>query len=351
VTNDPFDEQESPLWAFAKYRALNRLALRTNLETSVSRATASLTQTSSASPTDDYTVYEHQNANWHSGAVEIDSEPVTVTDEDQCAQRCTNDESCDCVAYVQSQDGFGSCWKRGSCKPLQFDGKNKYYSYSVFVKKNRAPPIDAGVVAYLKHDAMGPAGDAALLVFNPGTSANITIDLSMLPSSVLGVVPQDLLATDGSVQITPPLSASWTVEMGAKEMKFFSGFSLGVFAPRQGKKMSCTADDQYSKKATSSTLQGCFLECLADNQCGNVFVEYVDIIYMESPPALSCTLLGVVADPSASCAEGTGTLVKKLPGARSCAHLWDGEEAPVALGAAPMEPGPPSATCGTTLMV
>eukprot|EP01047_Picozoa_sp_COSAG01_P027574 COSAG01_NODE_1824_length_9141_cov_10.234461_4_plen_41_part_00 len=31
MTNDPFDELPSPLWAFGRYRALNRLALRTKL--------------------------------------------------------------------------------------------------------------------------------------------------------------------------------------------------------------------------------------------------------------------------------------------------------------------------------
>jgi hypothetical protein len=32
VENDPFDDSDSPLWAFTKYRALNRLALRTKLD-------------------------------------------------------------------------------------------------------------------------------------------------------------------------------------------------------------------------------------------------------------------------------------------------------------------------------
>ena len=41
-------------------------------------------------------------------------------------------------------------------------------------------------------------------------------------------------------------------------------------------------------------------------------MEYVDIIWMEKPPAVTCTLLGVVRDPSTGCKPGTGTLVKKL---------------------------------------
>merc|ERR1712110_1227899 len=121
------------------------------------------------------------------------------------------------------------------------------------------------------------------------------------------------------------LSQSWTVEMGAGEMKFFSGFSLGVFAPRRGKKSNCKADDQYIKKASGVTLQSCFLECLSDSQCENVFVDYVDIHWMEKPPAVSCTLLGKIKNPATSCETGTGTLVSRLVGARSCAHLWTGE--------------------------
>merc|ERR1712232_831568 len=86
-------------------------------------------------------------------------------------------------------------------------------------------------------------------------------------------------------------------------MKFFSGFSLGVFAPRLGKKTSCKADNQYQRKLTGQTLQSCFLECLGDDKCENVFVDYVHIHWMESPPPATCTLLGPIANPTASCAE------------------------------------------------
>jgi hypothetical protein len=160
----------------------------------------------------------------------------------------------------------------------------------------------------------------------------------------------DLLTTNGTITgtDTPPLAKVWTVPMGAGAMKFYGGFSLGVFAPRQGKKMSCKADDQYSKKARGTTLQACFLECASDSKCENVFVDFVDIQWRETPPPVSCTLLGAVKDPSTACKEGTGTLINQLPGARSCAHLWDesaGESAPPAHGAPVVLPGPPSMAC------
>jgi hypothetical protein len=197
---------------------------------------------------------------------------------------------------------------------------------------------------------MGPYGDAAIMVFNPGAAGNVTVDLSMLPASFYGTVPYDLLqleAVGPALLRKPsdvlPLAAPWTVQMGAGEMRFYSGFSLGVFAPRQGKKTNCRADDQYSKPAQSTTLQGCFLECRSDSQCENVFVEYSEVVWMEKPKAVQCTLLGAISNPASACDQGTGTLVTKLPGARSCASRWEssGKLAPLAPGAPPVPPGPP----------
>lgn len=200
-------------------------------------------------------------------------------------------------------------------------------------------------MAYLKHDLMGPQGDAAIMVFNPGAEATLTIDLSMLPNDLFGdgasnqaVVPYDLLTNASG----PPLASSWTVDMGAKEMKFFSGFGLGAFAPRQGKKGACVADDRY-RRHFMGTLQACFLECCADARCENVLVDYVELWWMEAPPSMSCTLLGKIADPATACQEGQGTLVKSLPSGRRCAERWAevGEVAPAA-------PGVPAAHLATT---
>jgi hypothetical protein len=58
---------------------------------------------------------------------------------------------------------------------------------------------------------------------------------------------------------------------------------------------------------------------LGDARCENVLVDYVDIIWMEKPPPVTCTLLGAVADPSTGCKVGAGTLVKKLVGGRPAA--------------------------------
>ena len=223
VTQDPFvDGEESPLWAFTKYRALNRLALRTKLD-------------------------------------------------------------------AVGSNGVGS---------------------------------SGGALAYLKHDSMGPDGDAALTIFNPGAAQNVTLDLSSLPASLIdgSVVPIDLLALDANdaaaaTSALPPLTPSWTVKMGAGKMRLVAGFGLGVFAPRAGKKGSCVADDAYSKRSGASTLQACFLECAADDQCENVLLDasqYQSIYFTEAPPAAVCILLGAIADPAAACTDGDNTLVTAL---------------------------------------
>lgn len=344
VTNDPHTDTESPLWAFGKYRALNRLALRTNLDVKVSRGSAPTPGPSN------YKTYEGQNSYNGHGGTDIDRSPKKHLTPAQCQQRCDEDAQCQCVTFQKG----GNCWKRGACNPAAFENDAATKDFTVYLNENKPPPGNGGAIAYLKHDSMGPNGDAAIVVFNPGSAANVTIDLSMLPSSFFGgassngaVVPYDLLTMKKD---NPPLAESWTIPMEAKEMKFFAGFSLGVFAPRQGKKANCKADDQYSKKAVGKTLQACNLECYADSKCENIFIEYVDMTYSgltAAAPDVVCTLLGSLKDPSTGCSEGTGTLVRKLPGARSCADEWQdvGETLPRAKGAPAMQPGPPSSKC------
>jgi len=194
-----------------------------------------------------------------------------------------------------------------------------------------------GALAYLKHDALGPRGDACVIVYNPGAAQVVTVDLSALPPSMLSgsMTPHDLFvseaeagrsptatsshappALDASSHTPTPLAASWSVAMSAGEAAAFGGFSLGTFAPRRGKRASCAAADGYSERASATTLQACFLDCLARDRCHNVHVEYVDIRWMETPPRIVCTLLGEVLTPNTQCRPGTGTLVRKLVNGR-----------------------------------
>jgi len=322
VTNDPIDASvdESPLWAFSQHRALNRLALRTKLTiTNVSAVPdASRAGAAPGAMPANYTVYDHANAYDGFGGHAIDGDGVTGVTVAQCAKRCDDDPKCDCVTYFED-DSSRQCWKRSQCVPAQFERDTAMQPYSVYVKKDgpKPPPTrDGGALAYLKHDALGPAGDAAILVYNPGVAQRVTIDLSALPATLLSgrVTPTELLQPGGAQG--PPLAKAWTVEMAAGEARAFGGFSLASFAPRLGKKDACKADDGYSRVAAGTTLEACFLECLADTKCSNVHVPYVDIVWMEKPPPVTCTLLGLLQEPSASCSEGTGTLIKKLPKGR-----------------------------------
>ena len=43
--------------------------------------------------------------------------------------------------------------------------------------------VGGGALAYLKHDALGPRGDAVVTIFNPGAAQDVTIDLSTLKSA------------------------------------------------------------------------------------------------------------------------------------------------------------------------
>ena len=324
-----------------------------------------------------YSLFAHQNAYGGHGATDIDSNPTKGLSAEQCAKRCSDDANCQCVTYCATGSGdcdaAGDCWKRGSCVPSRFEHDGNTQAFSVFLKNGvptPAPPTD-GPLAYLKHDSMGPAGDAAILVFNPyAKAANVTVDLSLLAGNPVmngKTTPYDLLALGdldsggkeyaaavaaaaaaAAVAGVPPLASSWTVAMGPGEFKFFGGFSLGVFAPRQGKKASCKPDDAYTRPAKSTTLQGCFLECAADAQCENVFIKNVEPTWMEAPPPLACELMGAVKEPATSCTAGDGTLVNKMPGARSCAHLWAGrgrQATPPAAGAPHLAPGPYTPLC------
>jgi hypothetical protein len=328
VSNDPHDEQgqASPLWAFTRERALNRLSLRTKLNISTGAiATGDGARDGAvdagAGASARYTKYAGENAYNGRGGVEMDGGKLTiVASAAQCTAHCDASARCDCVTFCERKSGDceqeGACWRRTECEPQHFEHDAATTPFTVFVKNGWAPPAPApnvakGALAYLKHDALGPNGDAAIMIFNPGMAQTVTVDLSaLLPAGMLSgsVIPHDLLSL--SNRSGPALARSWSVPMGAGEVKALGGFTLAAFAPRLGKKASCSAS--FSRPVQSTTLQSCFLQCLRDARCENVFLEYVDIIWMEKPPPVKCTLLGAVPDPAKNCRPGQGTLVKKL---------------------------------------
>eukprot|EP01047_Picozoa_sp_COSAG01_P025893 COSAG01_NODE_1651_length_9623_cov_6.232045_4_plen_141_part_00 len=126
----------------------------------------------------------------------------------------------------------------------------RYRALNRLALRTKLPILAAearGALVYLKHDSMGPRGDAAILVFNPGAAQRLSIDLSLLPPSLLTgqVVPHDLLtpaapaAAAAAAAPPPALARNWTIDIGAMEMRFYAGFTMGVFAPRRGKVSVC----------------------------------------------------------------------------------------------------------------
>ena len=309
VTMDPArpGQRESPLWAFHKFRALNRLALRTKLNiTTSSVSTSTRSAVAEELPTaTGYTAYPHLQVTLYDGGIPDGLTPIHGVSVDECTAACDRDKSCDCVSYIDHGGGQSHCSKFMECEPTLFLNNTATVNFTVFVKN--APPKAAGkccggALAYLKHDSLGPKGDAAIMVFNPGKAQNITIDLSMLPASVFGAVPVDLLENDDIPDVAPPppLAKAWAVEMGAGEVKAFSGFSLGVFSPRRGKKAACKPDDGYMKRAAGTTLQECFLECADDKQCENVFLE-VRVYSLTTQSQFSCFPDCLVLEPQVQC--------------------------------------------------
>eukprot|EP01047_Picozoa_sp_COSAG01_P027573 COSAG01_NODE_1824_length_9141_cov_10.234461_3_plen_139_part_00 len=113
------------------------------------------------------------------------------------------DAVCSCAVYCsERQDcrhAHGRCWKRRRCDPERFEKDAATADFTTYYKNDQPPPPPPpappppsharGALAYLKHDAMGPRGDVAILVFNPGMAQQLTIDLSMLPGERPSTAP------------------------------------------------------------------------------------------------------------------------------------------------------------------
>ena len=314
------DGQESPLWAFAKNRALNRLSLRTKLKIQ----TAATPAHTPADPLSGYDMFPHANCyNEGHGGIVLPGTAMNQTAE-SCAALCTANSKCDCVTF-QARAGessqhknWNTCWQRANCQPYLFERDVHTQCYDVYVKKK--PKHAGGALAYLKHDALGPHGDAAVVVFNPGQAQTLTVDLSSLPPALLasGLVPRELFS---NTTAGAPLASNWSVRMEAASFAAF-GFRLGVFAPLPGKFEHCSPDDGYVQQSPSSTLQACFLDCKRDTRCQNVFVTIKALPrWLEKPSPVACTLLGHIDSTGVACPKpGAGTLVAALAGSRPVIH-------------------------------
>ena len=89
------------------------------------------------------------------------------------------------------------------------------------------------------HAAMGPTGESAIIIFNPGQAQTITIDLSQ-PASLLGrgVWLHDLFELFGGGNATAALNKEWAIPMKASEMKAFCWLQPRCIRTTQGQKVN-----------------------------------------------------------------------------------------------------------------
>lgn len=82
IDPSPVGETESPLWAFHKYRALNRLALRTKLNITSSTGAAAVEDYRAGLA--GYTAYAHLNCDLYDGGIPLGLIPIHGVTADQC---------------------------------------------------------------------------------------------------------------------------------------------------------------------------------------------------------------------------------------------------------------------------
>lgn len=145
------------------------------------------------------------------------------------------------------------------------------------------PVLGMGHYAMLRYDHTG-TGSAALAVFNLEASAsNVTIDLSAL-SRVNGNRPTNLWTG----KTAAALENTYTVEIPAHDMMFFGFEGLGTWTQHR----NTTCPDGWG--AHASSLDGCLLECLGNDSCSAVSVQWTSTSYDQ----VQCTLADAETKPS-----------------------------------------------------
>eukprot|EP01051_Picozoa_sp_SAG22_P000016 SAG22_NODE_1_length_62449_cov_158.689270_16_plen_461_part_00 len=135
VSNDPSGPggAESPLWAFHKHRALNRLALRTKLPITSNWRAAAAGDGSASEHSDapaipgGYTAHRHLQCDLYDGGIPLGLKPAAHgATAAQCKGACDQDEACDCITWgyyaghPAEAGGQSLCWKFSHCEPALF---------------------------------------------------------------------------------------------------------------------------------------------------------------------------------------------------------------------------------------
>jgi len=385
VQNDPFGKDESPLWAFTKYRALNRLSLRTKLNVISGNGALAYLKHDSMGPNGDAAILIFNPGRAQSVTIDLSSLPSWIIDGSITPTNLLPKDNPSSTCYTKLQGGIPvdegtevgkssggslqdcelSCTLNPICRSLSFTTNwgGLCFLKNKVVTPNTPTKYDANFVSYYQskckpapnsyrqtkgycrgspswasgdvwdctpgnlyndgckaacditddcgsYDRPDSSGSAECCLFRPGGTGDGESGRSCYVAS------NSPFEEESSF---PPLTSRYTIEMGDVDMKFLSSdkLRLGVFAPRQGKKGMCKSDDGYVKKMRNSKIQDCFMECLKDGRCHNVFLPYKGLPLYGPAPSLDCILLGAVNNPDNACNQGTGTLVKKLENGRS----------------------------------
>jgi len=376
------DDGESPLSAFMEHRALNRLGLRTQIPVTSGRGAYAMLKHDSMGPDGDAAILIFNPAGAQSVTLDLSMLPSNIIDGSvkpknllppqpsggggvcfkELSGGIPKDEGNDVGSSTGGAlgDCKASCSSNAACNSFTFG--TAYGSNQCFLKDKELTPNTpttnnpgyqswyitkcqsgdyAFTAGYCRGGAPWPSGDvwncvgtmsesacakqcdsnsecgaydrptsdgdAECCLFKSGSSGNGEAGRQCMVKYVSSTEVEENI---------PALKSSYTIQMGAVDMKFLAGFKLGSFAPRQGKKNACQPRDGFMDKKYNMNLQSCFLECLKNSKCQNVFIDYVDIGYYGAPPQITCTLLGEISDPSTDCYPGQGTLVKKLENGR-----------------------------------
>jgi hypothetical protein len=192
------------------------------------------------------------------------------------------------LAVEQGADG---AWWSGNDWPGRWDPSLAHLlrvfehnmAFNLRALRVQLPVLGMGHYAMLRYDHTG-TGSAALAIFNlEANASNVSVDLSAL-SRVHGQRPTNLWTGETAAA----LENTYTIQIPAHDMMFLGLEGLGTWTEHR----NTTCPNGWS--AHSSSLDGCFLECLSNDSCNGVSVNWTSTSYDQ----VSCQLLDTKTKPS-----------------------------------------------------
>lgn len=148
-------------------------------------------------------------------------------------------------------------------------------AFAPLALRTRLPSTpDGQTMAFLRYDAT-KNGSAALAVFNlQGSPTMAHVDLSALPSGMMGTAPHDLIRRDSA----PPLTAQYAVALDAYGVALMELANLSQWKSLGA--LNCYGGRGAAYAPSSSgnmPLAACMLECLQDAHCTAITVGWLPV--------------------------------------------------------------------------